>query len=542
MIIKTRAKSLFSGYKGSMARHVFWAISVIGLLLIFTLEFVWPPATWFLLLLVPYILLGLWDMHFAGHNVLRNYPVIGHLRYALEFISPEIQQYFIETNDSGRPYNRMQRNLVYARADKGLDTQPFGTQEDLTEVGYQRASHSLAPKSADPAKTRVTVGGPQCSRPYSASRLNISAMSFGALSPNAIHALNAGARRGGFAHNTGEGGLSPYHLAGGGDIIWQIGTGYFGCRTEDGGFDAEKFKVNANRDVVKMIEVKLSQGAKPAHGGVLPAAKVDAEIARIRGVPIGKTVISPPAHSAFSGPEGLLNFVDDLREMTGGKPVGFKLCIGRRSEFMGICKAMLTTGITPDFITVDGAEGGTGAAPLEFTNRLGVPINEGLVFVHNCLVGIGLRKDIKIIASGKVVTGFDLMEKIALGADMVNVARPMMFALGCIQSLRCNTNTCPTGIATQDRVRAQAVDVGTRQVHVANFHEATVESFRELVGACGLDDPEDLTPHHIYQRIANRSEQPLDEFYEFLDDGELLTEDVRPSYRRDWENARAEFF
>ncbi|MBO0334746.1 FMN-binding glutamate synthase family protein [Sneathiella sp. CAU 1612] len=525
-----------------MARNIFFGISAVGLLLIFLVQFFWPPILHLLWLLVPYILLGLYDMHYANHNVLRNYPVVGHLRYALEFISPEIQQYFIETNESGRPYNRMQRNLVYARANKGLDTQPFGTQWDIRDVGYQRASHSLMPKHVAPEKARVLVGGPQCKKPYNASRLNISAMSFGALSPNAIHALNAGAKRGGFAHNTGEGGLSPYHLAGGGDIVWQIGTGYFGCRTAEGNFDPEKFKANANRDVVKMIEIKLSQGAKPAHGGVLPAAKVDEEISRIRGVPMGKDVLSPPAHSAFSSPEGLLQFVEDLRTMTEGKPVGFKLCIGRRSEFMGICKAMLKTGILPDFITVDGAEGGTGAAPLEFSNRLGVPIDEALIFVHNCLVGIGLRKDIRIIASGKVVTGFDLMEKIALGADMCNVARPMMFALGCIQSLRCNTNTCPTGIATQDRIRARAVDVATRQEHVANYHNATIESFRELLGAIGLDDPEDLTPHHIYQRVADHTERATDEIYDYLDERELLSETIRPSYRDDWQSARAEAF
>ncbi|WP_373089620.1 FMN-binding glutamate synthase family protein, partial [Sneathiella sp.] len=491
-----------------MARNIFFFISIGGILLVTVLHFVWPPISWALLFLAPYITLGLYDMHFSEQNVLRNYPVIGHLRYMLEFISPEIQQYFIETSESGRPYNRLQRNLVYARAAHGLETQPFGTQWHILDVGYQRASHSLAPKKVTADKTRVMVGGKDCKQPYSASRLNISAMSFGALSPTAIHALNAGARRGNFAHNTGEGGLSPYHLAGGGDIIWQIGTGYFGCRTAEGNFDAEKFKVNANRDVVKMIEIKLSQGAKPAHGGVLPAAKVNEEIAEIRGVPVGKSVISPPAHTAFSTPEGLLEFVTELRNLTNGKPVGFKLCIGQRKEFLGICKAMLKTGVTPDFITVDGAEGGTGAAPPEFSNRLGVPIDEGLVFVHNCLVGTGLRSQIRVIASAKIVTGFDIMEKLALGADMCNVARPMMFALGCIQSLRCNTNKCPTGIATQDKTRAKAIDVEDRQVRVANYHEATLESLCEPVGAIGLEDPEDLTPHHIYQRMADQNELP----------------------------------
>ncbi|MAL80267.1 MAG: FMN-binding glutamate synthase family protein [Sneathiella sp.] len=525
-----------------MARNIFFGISIGGLLFIFLVQFFWSPVIYLLWLLVPYILLGLYDMNFARHNVLRNYPVIGHMRYALEFISPEIHQYFIESNESGRPYNRQQRNMVYQRARKAMDSQPFGTQWDIEEVGYQRASHSLAPRHVAADKMRLVVGGPQCTQPYQASRLNISAMSFGALSSTAIHALNAGARRGNFAHNTGEGGLSPYHLAGGGDIIWQIGTGYFGCRAADGNFDPDKFRENAGKDIVKMIEVKLSQGAKPAHGGVLPAAKVDAEIARIRGVPMGQDVLSPPAHPAFSTPEGLLEFVQTLRELSGGKPVGFKLCIGRRSEFMSICKAMLKTGILPDFITVDGAEGGTGAAPAEFSNRLGVPIDEALIFVHSCLKGIGHRQDIRVIASGKIVSGFDMLEKLALGADMCNVARPMMFALGCIQSLRCHNNTCPTGIATQDAIRARAVNVGTRQQHVANYHAATVESLRELIGALGLDGPEDLGPQHIHQRLADQTEVTTDEIYEYLDEGELLSDTIRPGYLKDWQKAQAEIF
>ena len=362
-----------------MVRTIFYIASTAATVLVLLIAVAWPPILWLFVVIVPLILLGLYDIHWAEHNVLRNYPVIGHLRYALEFISPEIRQYFIETNENGRPYNRLQRRLVYARADGTIETQPFGTQYDLYEVGYKRASHSLAPMKANPDCARILVGGPHCAQPYSASRLNISAMSFGALSPNAIHALNAGAKLGNFAHNTGEGGLSPYHLAGGGDIIFQIGTGYFGCRTQDGNFDADKFTEKAQLDVVKMIEIKLSQGAKPAHGGVLPAAKVDEEISRIRGVPMGHDVISPPAHKTFSTPEGLLEFVVQLRELSGGKPIGFKLCIGHRHEFMGIVKAMLKTGNLPDFITVDGAEGGTGAAPVEFTNQLGVPIDEGLI-------------------------------------------------------------------------------------------------------------------------------------------------------------------
>ncbi len=525
-----------------MMRTVFYVVSIITSLVVASIALFWPPFWWALAIVVPFILLGIYDIHWAAHNVLRNYPVVGHLRYALEFISPEIRQYFVETNESGKPYNRLQRDLVYARAAGTVETQPFGTQLDLMETGYLRASHSLSPKKVSPKEARIVVGGPQCKKPYTASRLNISAMSFGALSSNAIHALNAGAKIGNFAHNTGEGGLSPYHLAGGGDIIWQIGTGYFGCRAADGNFDEEKFVENANRDVVKMIEIKLSQGAKPAHGGVLPAAKVDKEIARIRGVAVGKDVISPPAHTAFDSPEGLMQFVQKLRDLTGGKPVGFKLCIGARHEFMGIVKAMLKTGITPDFITVDGAEGGTGAAPAEFTNRLGVPINEGLAFVHSCLVGAGVRKDIRVIASGKVVTGFDIVEKVALGADMCNVARPMLFALGCIQAVRCNTNTCPTGIATQDAKRAQAVDINRRQHGVASFHAATVESFLDLVGAMGLTTPEELTPGHIHQRVADQTELSYGKIQEYLQPGELLTDDIREAYRNHWEKAQAESF
>jgi glutamate synthase domain-containing protein 2 len=367
-------------------------------------------------------------------------------------------------------------------------------------------------------------------------------MSFGALSPNAIHALNAGAKLGNFAHNTGEGGLSPYHLAGGGDIFFQVGTGYFGCRTMDGKFDEEKFIEIARKDVVRMIEIKLSQGAKPAHGGVLPAAKVDEEISRIRGVPMGHDVISPPAHSTFSSPEGLLEWVARLREIRGGKPIGFKLCIGRRHEFMGIVKAMLKTNILPDFITIDGSEGGTGAAPLEFTDRLGIPLNEGLAFVHSCLVGASLRDDIRLIASGKVVTGFHMVEKIALGADMCNMARPMLFALGCIQAVRCNTNTCPTGITTQDRRRAQAVNVNLRQKRVAQYHKATVDSFLDLVGAIGLTSPSQLSPELIYQRVADETERSYDEIHEYLKPGALLKDKISPVYARHWKKASAESF
>ena len=525
-----------------MVRTIFYVASVASLVIVALLALDWAPILWLLVVIVPLILVGIYDIHWAEHNVLRNYPVIGHLRYGLEFISPEIRQYFVENNEDGRPFNRTQRNLVYARAAGTVDTQPFGTQQDIMDVGYIRASHSLSPKKVPEAEARITVGGPECKKPYNASRLNISAMSFGALSPNAIHALNAGAKRGNFAHNTGEGGLSPYHLAGGGDIFLQIGTGYFGCRTNEGTFDEAKFIDIAQKDVVRMIEIKLSQGAKPAHGGVLPAAKVDEEISRIRGVPMGKDVISPPAHTTFSTPQGLLEWVARLREISGGKPIGFKLCIGRRHEFMGIVKAMLKTRILPDFITIDGSEGGTGAAPLEFTDRLGVPLNEGLAFAHNCLVGASLRDDIRLIASGKVITGFHMLEKMALGADMCNMARPMLFALGCIQAVRCNTNTCPTGIATQDARRAEAVDVNLRQKRVAQYHKATVESFLDLVGAIGLTSPSQLSPDLICQRVADETERSYDEIHTYLQPGALLKGKVDPVYAAHWKKASAEAF
>jgi len=418
---------------------------------------------------------------------------------------------------------------------------PFGTQHDITKVGYELAYHSLAPKKVDESAMRIDVGGPDCKQKYSASLLNISAMSFGALSKTAIMALNKGAALGSFAHNTGEGGLSDYHQQGG-DIIWQIGTGYFGCRTLDGKFDADQFKQKANLDCVKMIEIKLSQGAKPSHGGILPGIKVNAEIARFRGVPEGEDCISPPVHSAFDDPIGLCQFIKQMRDLTGGKPIGFKLCIGVKHEFMAICKAMLQTKIYPDFITVDGAEGGTGAAPIEFSNRFGLPIHEALCFVHNCLVGVKLRQHIRIIASGKVATGFEMMAKLALGADMCNVARTMMFAIGCIQALRCNTNTCPTGVTTQDPKRIYAIDVEEKHIRVHNFHDATVNSCMEMVAAMGLSHPEQLSPCHIQRRNSDETTVCYADLYHYLEPGELLSEKIDSSYAADWELAKADSF
>ncbi|WP_051785858.1 FMN-binding glutamate synthase family protein [Endozoicomonas numazuensis] len=524
-----------------MARKLFFWIAIGGSLITLMLSFFWPGLLWLFVFLVPYILVGLIDLTWTSHNVLQNYPVIGHMRYALEFISPEIHQYFIESNQSGRPFNREIRNLVYSRAKGNSETQPFGTQFDLTDCGHHRANHSLTPKQVDISHGKVLIGGHSCPQPYLASRLNISGMSFGALSANAIKAMNAGARRGGFAQNTGEGGLSQHHLAEGGDLIWQIGTGYFGCRTETGGFDEDVFTEKVKHEAVKMVEIKLSQGAKPSHGGVLPAVKVSKEIAEARGVPEGVTVVSPPAHSAFSTPRELMLFVDRLRGLSG-KPVGFKLCPGNRVEFMGICKAMLETGLAPDFITVDGAEGGTGAAPVEYTDRLGMPLNEALVFIHNSLVGTGLRDRVKIIASGKVASGFDMVTKIALGADLCNSARAMMFAVGCIQALKCNTNHCPTGVTTQDPIRGKAINIAEKQIRVANYHRATVASFLDIVGAMGLESPDPLCARHIFRRLADQTEASYATIYSVLEARCLLEGEDVFGYSDYWAQASADEF
>ena len=501
----------------------------------------WAPAHVISFILGLYVVVGIHDLWFSPHTLNRLYPVAAYMRYALEFIRPEIRQYFIAGDTEELPFNREERDLVYRRAQGLDDTQPFGTAHDITQAGWLGAAHSIAPTEVLEESKRVLIGGNQCTQPYNAARLNCSAMSFGALSANAIMAINKGAKLGGFYHNTGEGGFSPYHRQGG-DIVWQIGTGYFGCRSPDGGFDPESFKASATLDQVKMIEIKISQGAKPSHGGVLPAAKVSSEIARIRLVTVGEDVISPPGHREFSTPKGLLNFVVKLRELSGGKPVGFKLCIGRKYEFLAICKAMLETGITPDFITVDGAEGGTGAAPVEFSNRLGVPCLEGTSFVHNCLVGTGLREKIRIISSAKTATGFDIVTKLAIGADAVNAARTIMLALGCLQSQACNTNKGPTGIATQDPVRGKALDVESRHKRVASFQQRTLRSAFEIIGAMGLDDPEKMFPHLIWRRGANGINQHFDDVFPPLAANVLLGDVVPDDWARDWKLASAGTF
>ena len=500
-----------------------------------------PGVYYLLALLGLFVLVGLYDLTLSPHTLNRLYPVVAYMRYFLESFHKEIHQYFVANDTEELPFNREQRNLVYRRA-KGLDdTQPFGTANDITATGWLGASHSIAPTHVKDEHKRVTVGGDACTQPYSAARLNCSAMSFGSLSAHAIMALNKAAKVANFYHNTGEAGYSPYHKQGG-DIVWQIGTGYFSCRTADGGFDPEAFRERAVEDQIKMIEIKVSQGAKPSHGGVLPAAKVTKEISEIRLVEVGKDVLSPPGHRTFDTPKGLLQFVSQLRELSGGKPVGFKLCIGRKFEFMAIVKAMLETGTAPDFITVDGAEGGTGAAPVEFSNRFGLPCLEGVNFVHNCLVGAGLRDKIKIIASGKTATGFDIVTKLALGADIVNAARTMMLALGCIQSQSCNTNACPTGIATQDPVRGRALNIEDRHKRVANFQAKTLESAFEMIGAMGMENPDDLFPHLIWRRGADETNLHFDEVFPALFPGELLREVVPDAFVKDWALASAETF
>ena len=522
------------------ARQGFIYISIAITLLVIFLSFFWKHILWSFVLLIPMIYVGVMDILQKEKTILTLYPLIGHFRYLLEYIRPEIQQYFIENDTNGMPISREFRALVYQRAKGVRDTRPFGTVFDLNRAGAEWVNHSLAPIQNPDKDPRILFGEANCSKPYAASPLNISAMSYGALSKNAIMALNKGAKADNFAHNTGEGGLSPYHLKYGGDIIWQIGTGYFGCRAADGGFSEEKFQENATKDVVKMIEIKLSQGAKPGHGGILPAAKVTQEIADIRGVELGKDVISPPAHTVFSSPMGLLEFVVKLRELSGGKPVGFKLCVGHKSEFLAICKAMIKSGITPDFITVDGSEGGTGAAPVELTNSVGTPLWDAVTFVNNALIGSGVRDKIRIIAAGKIISAFHMMRVMALGADTINSARGMMFALGCIQSRHCNTDKCPTGIATQDPKRYNALDVDHKSERIANFHRAMIHHLVDLLEVTGLKSTQDIRPWHVNRRINAAEVKDFSQIYEYIDKNCLLKKSTVPdNWKHSWEHADA---
>jgi len=489
-------------------------------------------------------LIGINDLLQSHHSVRRNYPILGHIRYLMETIRPEIRQYMLEGDDEQLPFSRAQRSMVYQRAKNQPAEKAFGTLTDVYKPGFEFISHSMLPSDAcDPRNFRVTIGGPACQQPYSASLFNISAMSFGALSANAIRALNKGAKMGGFAHDTGEGSISPYHREQGGDLIWEIGSGYFGCRMLSGQFDPVRFAEQARQPHVKMIEIKLSQGAKPGHGGILPRHKVTEEIASTRGVTLGEDCISPARHSEFSTPLELLVFITQLRKLSGGKPIGFKLCLGHPWEFMAIVKAMLETGIQPDFIVVDGKEGGTGAAPREFTDNMGMPMREGLLFVHNTLVGAGLRPHIKLGASGKVVSAFDIASVLAIGADWVNAARGFMFAIGCIQSQSCHTNKCPTGVATQDPLRQRALAVTDKAERVHNFHRNTLAALGEMLSAAGLSHPGQLQAKHLVRRLTTTEVRLLSQIHVFLEPGELLGDTISAEfYARMWKMAQPTSF
>lgn len=528
--------SLLSRYAFFVACIVF---SLIGLTL-HQIEGLWP----FTLAALALSLVGVLDLTQTRHAVRRNYPVLGNIRYLVETIRPEIRQYLLEADGEQLPFSRDQRSLVYTRAKNVASDKPFGTMLNVYGSGFEFISHSIRPAPrSDPAGFRITIGGPQCRQPYSASVFNISAMSFGALSANAIRALNQGAKQGGFYHDTGEGSISPYHLEHGGDLVWELGSGYFGCRDAEGHFDAERFAAQAQNPQVKMIEIKLSQGAKPGHGGILPKHKVTPEIAATRGVPLGQDCVSPSGHSAFSTPLEMMAFIARLRELSGGKPVGFKFCLGHPWEFMAIAKAMLESGILPDFIVVDGKEGGTGAAPLEFTDHIGVPLREGLLFVHNTLVGLKLRDQIKLGASGKIISAFDIASVLAIGADWANSARGFMFAVGCIQSQSCHTNRCPTGVATQDPLRQRALVVPDKAERVFHFHRNTLHALAEMLAAAGLTHPEQLAAHHLVRRVSDTEIRLYSQLHVFLQPGELLGSDIKAEfYGRMWRMAQAGSF
>ena len=525
-------------------RYLAFTLCAVGLLLSLL---VWVGGGHVLPVLVFGYLVGtgFHDLLQTKRAILRNYPVIGHMRFLLEFIRPEIRQYFIESENEAAPFSRAQRSLVYQRAKGDSDKRPFGTQLDTHATGHEWMTHSVAPSTLASHDFRITIG-PHTAQPYSASVFNISAMSFGALSANAISALNAGAKRGGFAHDTGEGSISAHHRKHGGDLIWEVASGYFGCRNDDGTFSAEKFKANARDPQVKMIEIKLSQGAKPGHGGVLPGPKVTPEIAEARGVPVGVDCVSPASHSAFGTPTELMHFVARLRELSGGKPTGFKLCIGHPWEWFAMVKAMLQTGITPDFIVVDGTEGGTGAAPLEFIDHVGSPLQEGLILVHNSLRGAGLRSQIMIGCAGKVVSAFDIARLMALGANWCNSARGFMFAIGCIQAQTCHTGHCPTGVTTQDPLRQQALVVGDKAERVYHFHQNTLHALKELVQAAGVQHPNEINAHHIVRRTGDHTVDSLAHaLLREIPEGSLLKDTLEKLpmvYQHHWPKASADSF
>ncbi|QWE19987.1 FMN-binding glutamate synthase family protein [Polynucleobacter sp. AP-Kolm-20A-A1] len=535
-------------------RYLPFLLCIFGALFSFaTLELnenPWDSRAWrYFFLFGALTLVGIYDLLQIRMSILRNYPVIGHLRFMLEYIRPEIRQYFIEGDNDEAPFSREQRTLVYSRAKAVSDSIPFGTTLDVMAPGYQWINQSLMPTKLPSHDFRVTIGGKDCKHPYSASIFNISAMSFGSLSANAVMALNLGAYKGGFAHDTGEGSISIYHRVHGGDLIWEIGSGYFGCRNPDGTFNADKYTENAVDPQVKMIEIKLSQGAKPGHGGILPGSKVTPEIAEARGVKVGESCISPNSHSAFSSPLELMHFIQKLRDLSGGKPVGFKLCIGHPWEWFGIVKAMLETNITPDFIVVDGSEGGTGASPVEFTNHVGTPLQEGLRLVHNTLVGTNLRDQIKIGCAGKIISSFDMAVAFALGADWCNSARGFMFSVGCIQAQVCDTGFCPTGVTTQDPGRQKALVVPNKAERVYNFHNETLKALKELVEAAGLNHPGEIDAPHIVRRINKNEIRLLSVLLPEMPAGELLKNELISeslnlprAYNLYWNKAQASSF
>ncbi len=535
--------SRYRSYDLFFTRYTALCIAVISLIVSgYYLPSVWAIPLFGVSLMLT--LIGLYDMAQPVHSVRRNYPIVGHLRWLFEDIRPELRQYLIEGDHEQTPFSRSQRSLVYARSKNETSDRAFGTQLDVYAPGYEFISHSTRPAPpADPASFRIRIGNDQCSQPYMASIFNISAMSFGSLSAHAIRALNKGAKLGGFAHDTGEGSVSPYHQQYGGDLIWELGTGYFGCRTADGQFDPAAFAKKAADPQIRMIEIKLSQGAKPGHGGILPASKVTEEISATRGVPMDKDCISPARHRAFSTPVEMMQFVADLRRLSGGKPVGFKLCIGQPWEFMAIVKAMRQTSIVPDFIVVDGAEGGTGASPLEFSDHIGMPLREGLLFVHNTLVATNLRSQIRIGAAGKVTSAFDIACLLALGADWTNAGRGFMFALGCIQSLTCHTNRCPVGVATQDPLRQRALVVPDKAERVFNYHRNTLHALSEMIAAAGLEHPSQIRPHHLARRVSLTEIRLFSQLHTFLAAGDLLRGDKAPSfYAEAWNLASHDSF
>ncbi|MEJ6019907.1 FMN-binding glutamate synthase family protein [Corynebacterium sp. H113] len=522
-----------------------YILAILAVLNIIAALAVWDLGPWWWILMGLVLVLdciAIYDLNQKKHSLLRNYPVLGHARYLLEAIRPEMQQYFVERNFDGAPFDRDTRTVVYERA-KGLSSKKsFGTERDVTQPGYEYVRHSMAPAHTVLVNPRVRIGGPDCTQPYDASIMNISAMSFGSLSPNAVLAMNKGAAMGKFVQDTGEGAISPYHLEHGADIYWQLGSGYFGARTDDGDFDPELFAQKAAIPQVKATYLKVSQGAKPGLGGMLPGDKVNEEIAATRHVPVGKGVMSPPYHRVYSTPRELVRFMGTMRQLSGGKPVGFKLCVGSQVEFLAVCKAMIEEDITPDFIIVDGSEGGTGAAPLEYSDRVGLPLSDGLMLVHNALVGAGLRDRIKLGASGKIITGFDVIKRMCIGADFVNSARGMMMAAGCIQSQLCHTNECPVGVATQDPARWKALDVDDKARRVANYHEATVQEAAQILGSMGLQDFAALGPTHLMRRTSEEVGEDYSELYNWLEPGELLRGTRFANWAFTWKQADPDTF